>query len=115
MKALGAGGILLLLTTVAVAEVPDKRVINAIDSVATSMVAARYCDLQFEDDEARRALATVGYRADDADHVQKMEYATSSARAIWALRDGKKLQIECDLVWQSFGPDGLVRKGLLRK
>lgn len=44
-----------------------------------------------------------------------MEFFSSTSRATWGMMSGERLQTECDLLWQSFGPDGLVRKGLLRK
>jgi len=88
---------------------------TAIRSVAETMAAAPRCGFIFAEEVGRKLLANEGYDPANPEHVEDLDYWTRSERTVWGMRSERRLQTECDLLWQSFGPDGLVRKGLLRK
>lgn len=88
---------------------------RAIASVAETMVAAPRCGVTFDRDVARQVLATAGYDEANAQHVAEFDLSLQEKRLYWSHRTQDEIKTECDLLWQSFGPDGLVRKGLLRK
>ncbi|CAM5194646.1 HdeA/HdeB family protein OS=Bosea thiooxidans OX=53254 GN=SAMN05660750_03322 PE=4 SV=1 [Bosea thiooxidans] len=95
-----------------------------IGSVADITAGASFCGFTVDRSQIDAHLAASGFKRDDPTHSGALDRDFALHSMVWqganaaaqTTSEGKAaLQGRCGQLWDAFGPDGIVRKGLLSK
>jgi hypothetical protein len=96
----------------------------AVDSIAIAIAAAPTCKFVVSQPAVDEHLRAAGFSRDDKTQAAALDSAFQHQANLWTIKTASALAEparndliaqECERNWVAFGPDGVIRKGILSK